>query len=299
MSAPAPAPAPSLWQAVMSLTPPDADTATDWLTETHADVLSVSAFEDIGGRYTLTVLFAHKPDRAALDATLHAALAHVPGYALAALEHQDWVTLGLKDLGPVRAGRFHIHGGHDAPAPGGTHSLLIEAGQAFGTGQHPTTQTCLLALDALLKSGVRGPVFDLGCGTGILSIAYARASKNPVLAGDIDATSVRFAHRAARTNGVRPLVRAVTAPGFHHPTIRARAPFGLVMANVLAGPLIGLAPDMRRFTRSRREGPGSYVILSGLLRHQARAVEATYRGQGFVIAARYPLGEWMTLLLRR
>ncbi|MEO0962116.1 MAG: 50S ribosomal protein L11 methyltransferase, partial [Pseudomonadota bacterium] len=160
--------------------------------------------------------------------------------------------------------------------------------------QHPTTSGCLMALDDLLKRGVDGPVFDLGCGTGILSIAYASVTKLPVLGGDIDEPSVRFAKAAAEANGVGPLVDAVEATGFQHEAVREQAPFGLVMANVLAGPLINLAPDMRRFTR-----PGSYVILSGLLRHQSRAVEATYRGQGFVIGARYPLGDWMTLLLQR
>lgn len=285
---------PDLWQAVIQLTREDADTATDWLTETNPDVLSVSAFEEIGGDYAVTVLLAEKPERADFSALIEQALGHEPGFTLEPLENEDWVKRGLEDLKPVRAGRFHIHGSHDEPAPGGTHSLLIEAGEAFGTGQHPTTSGCLMALDDLLKRGVDGPVFDLGCGTGILSIAYASVTKLPVLGGDIDEPSVRFAKAAAKANGVGPLVDAVEATGFQHEAVREQAPFGLVMANVLAGPLISLAPDMRRFTR-----PGSYVILSGLLRHQSRAVEATYRGQGFVIAARYPLGEWMTLLLQR
>ncbi|MDW3097172.1 MAG: 50S ribosomal protein L11 methyltransferase [Alphaproteobacteria bacterium] len=285
---------PDLWQAVIQLTREDADTATDWLTETNPDVLSVSAFEEIGGDYAVTVLLAEKPERADFSALIEQALGHEPGFTLEPLENEDWVKRGLEDLKPVRAGRFHIHGSHDEPAPGGTHSLLIEAGEAFGTGQHPTTSGCLMALDDLLKRGVDGPVFDLGCGTGILSIAYASVTKLPVLGGDIDEPSVRFAKAAAEANGVAPLVDAVEATGFQHEAVREQAPFGLVMANVLAGPLISLAPDMRRFTR-----PGSYVILSGLLRHQSRAVEATYRGQGFVIGARYPLGEWMTLLLQR
>lgn len=285
---------PTLWQAVIQLSPADADTATDWLTETHPDVLSVSAFEEIGGNYAVTVLLGQEPDRAAFSALLLEALGHEPGFSVAPLENEDWVKRGLEDLKPVRAGRFHIHGSHDEPAPGGTHSLLIEAGEAFGTGQHPTTSGCLMALDDLLKRGVDGSVFDLGCGTGILSIAYASVTKLPVLGGDIDEPSVRFAKAAACANGVGPLVDAVEATGFQHEAVREQAPFGLVMANVLAGPLISLAPDMRRNTRD-----GSYVILSGLLQHQSRAVEATYRGQGFVIAARYPIGEWMTLLLQR
>ncbi|WP_422027764.1 50S ribosomal protein L11 methyltransferase [Pyruvatibacter mobilis] len=290
---------PNLWQAVFRVPQADADSATDWLTETHPDVLSVSAFEEIGGDYALTVLFGDEPSRESIDAVLAEALDDVPGYSLEQLRNEDWVKRGLEDLKPVRAGRFHIHGSHDAPAPGGTHSLLIEAGEAFGTGQHPTTTGCLLALDDLLKRGLDGPVFDLGCGTGILSIAYARATRLPVIGGDIDAPSVDFANAAARANGVGPLVDAVEATGFQHNAIREQAPFGLVMANVLAGPLISLAPDMRRFTRGGGPGFGSHVILSGLLRHQSRAVEATYRGQGFCVVQRYPIGEWMTLLLQR
>ncbi|MEO0963098.1 MAG: 50S ribosomal protein L11 methyltransferase, partial [Pseudomonadota bacterium] len=154
---------PDLWQAVIQLTREDADTATDWLTETNPDVLSVSAFEEIGGDYAVTVLLAEKPERADFSALIEQALGHEPGFTLEPLENQDWVKRGLEDLKPVRAGRFHIHGSHDEPAPGGTHSLLIEAGEAFGTGQHPTTSGCLMALDDLLKRGVDGPVFDLGC----------------------------------------------------------------------------------------------------------------------------------------
>jgi ribosomal protein L11 methyltransferase len=285
---------PNLWQAVFRIPVADADSVMSWLSETHPDVLSVSAFEEIGGGYTITVLFAGEPTRASLDGVLSEALGDVPGYSLQPLENEDWVKRGLEDLKPVRAGRFHIHGSHDDPAPGGTHSLLIEAGEAFGTGQHPTTSGCLLALDDLLKRGVDGPVFDLGCGTGILSIAYARATHLPVIGGDIDVLSVNFADTASRANGVGPLVLAVEATGFQHNAVRERAPFGLVMANVLAGPLISLAPDMRRFTR-----PGSHVVLSGLLLHQSRAVEAAYRNQGFHMVKRYPIGEWITLLLQR
>lgn len=285
---------PDLWQAQFALPRPEAHTAADWLSEAHPDVLSVSLFEEIGGRYALTVLFSGKPDRDVLDALLGDALGSVPGYALDAVPDEDWIARGLADLKPVRAGRFYVHGSHDAPAPGGTHSLLIEAGEAFGTGQHPTTRGCLLALDRLLKRGIGGPVFDLGCGTGVLSIAFAKATRMPVLAGDIDPASVRFARAAARANAAAPLVRAVAATGFANPAIQAAAPFELVLANVLAGPLIALAPAMRTHT-----APGAAVVLSGLLRHQSRAVEAAYRNQGFRLIRRIPLGEWMTLVLGR
>lgn len=287
------APAP-LWQLNMALPLEAAQVAADWMSEAHPDVLSVSVLEELDSRHALTVLFAGEPARTGIDALLAEALGEVPGYALAPVPDEDWIAKGLEDLKPVRAGRFHVHGSHDAPAPGGSVSLLIEAGEAFGTGQHPTTRGCLLALDDLLKTGISGPVFDLGCGTGVLAIACARTTRRPVLAGDIDPVSVDFTCMAARANGVGPLVRAVTAAGFDHAQIRAAAPFELVMANVLAGPLIALAPAMRAHT-----APGSAVVLSGLLHHQARAVEAAYRGQGFHVVRRYPLGEWMTLLLGR
>ena len=283
-----------LWQARLTLPRPAAQNATDWLSEALPGVLSVSLLDEIGDRYAVTVLFAGAPDREALDALLGEALGDVPGYALEPVPEEDWVKRGLEDLKPVRAGRFFVHGSHVAPAAGGTHSLLIEAGEAFGTGQHPTTRGCLLALDQLLKHELAGPAFDLGCGTGVLSIAYAKAQRQPIVAGDIDPDSVRFARTAARANGVAPLVSAVEAAGFDHAAIGAAAPFGLVMANVLAAPLICLAPQMRRHTRS-----GARAILSGLLSHQSRAVEAAYRNQGFVLDRRLPLGEWMTLVLRR
>lgn len=283
-----------LWQAVFPLPRNDAQMVSDWITEASPDALSVTLFEELGDRYAVTVLFSGEPDRTQFDALLAEALGEVTGYELTPLEDDDWVKRGLADLKPVRAGRFHIHGSHDAPAVGGTHSLLIEAGEAFGTGQHPTTKGCLLALDDLLRRGIRGPVFDLGCGTGVLAIAYARATHQPVIAGDIDPWAVNFARAAARANRVGPQVHAVTAVGFGHNVIQEAGPYRLVLANVLAGPLITLAPDMRRNTR-----PGTRVVLSGLLRHQSRAVEAAYRNQGFHIEARYPLDEWMTLLLAR
>ena len=204
----------------------------------------------------------------------------------------DWVSESLKGLAPVRVGRFIVHGSHDRDAvSAGLIGLEIEAGQAFGTGHHGTTSGCLAAIEDVLKAGWRpGSVLDLGAGSAVLAIAVARLIGVPVLATDIDPIAVDVALDNAELNGVGHLIEGVTATGFASPAIRARAPFDLIIANILAGPLIELAPQMRE-----NAAPGARIILSGILDHQANRVAAAYRSQGFIKKSAAFRGEWATL----
>jgi ribosomal protein L11 methyltransferase len=206
----------------------------------------------------------------------------------------DWVKLSLEGLQPVRAGRFTVHGAHDrARVAAGSIGIEIEANQAFGTGHHPTTAGCLVALTDLLKRYSFESVLDLGTGSGVLAIAYAKAARRPVLASDIDPVATAIAAENARLNGVGGLVDAVTAEGFGHPAL-AGGRFDLVLANILAGPLVALAPKVRAVTVAPAR-----LILSGILAEQAAGVDAAYRAQGFFRERAILREGWATLVLAK
>ncbi len=206
----------------------------------------------------------------------------------------DWVALSLAGLKPVVAGRFVVHGAHDRERiPAGLIGLQVEANQAFGTGHHPTTWGCLVALGRLLAVHRFDSMFDLGTGSGVLALALAKATRRPVLASDIDPLSVEITRENAAVNGVAGLVSAVEAAGFDHPAIRGRL-FQLVVANILADPLKRLARDVRRQTV-----PGARVVLSGILSAQAPSVLAAYRAQDFVRERVVAREGWSTLVLAR
>jgi ribosomal protein L11 methyltransferase len=212
------------------------------------------------------------------------------------------VTLSQADLEPVRAGRFYVHTeSNRGTVPEGARAFRIEASRAFGTGQHQTTTGCLLTLDALKR---RGAVFrnliDVGTGTGLLAFAALHLwPRAYATASDIDPASIDVTAENAALNGItlgrRPghLALAVAA-GLDHATIAARAPYDLIVANILAGPLIALAPAI-----AAALAPGGTLVLAGLLDSQTDAVARAYRRQGLVLAGRVSMDDWPTLRLRK
>lgn len=262
--------------------------------------LSATAFEIPGtADFHLQALYAQAPvaaDLQKLIAPLISALdMPMPDIILAPLEHRDWVGESLDRLMPVRAGRFFIAGKHAiGAAPRAALSLMIEAGQAFGTGHHETTLGCLLALNDVSQRRRFRRALDLGCGSGVLAMAAAKLWRRKVIASDIDPVAARITRENAARNGLGALVRAVSAPGFTAPLIRANAPYDLILANILARPLIRLAHPL-----SRHLSPGGYVILSGLLATQEAAVRSAYGTKGLFLAKRFLRGEWSTLVLRK
>ena len=209
------------------------------------------------------------------------------------LADADWLAMALSGLPPVRAGRFFVFGAHDrGRIPANAVGLRIEAGAAFGTGHHGTTLGCLVAFDALLKAERFGRVLDVGTGTGVLAIAAARTGSGRVVGTDIDAVSVRIARENAGLNRARAAF--VRADGLKHRGVARDAPYDLVFANILARPLVRLAPAIRGALK-----PGGVAILSGLLRGQQRFVAAAYLARGFRLRRRILRDAWATLVLER
>ena len=256
--------------------------------------VGVFEIEDGSGRWEVGAYFTEAPDQIVL-ALLAAAHGAQP-FALSELPEIDWVAHVRRELAPIEAGRFFLYGSHDADkVPQGRIALLIEAAMAFGTGHHGTTLGCLRALDRLVDQGLApARVIDVGCGTAVLAMAAARVFPGPVLASDIDPVAVEVAQANAQANGLADRILCLEAAGFDHPGIARAAPFDLIFANILMGPLIDLAPAM-----AAHAAPGGTVILSGLLTTQAQAVTAAYAAQGFRLTGHEDIGEWSTLVLRR
>lgn len=256
--------------------------------------VGVFKLEDGSALWEVGAYFADPPDEIAL--AVLAAAHGARGFAVSEVPDTDWVAHVRRELHPVEAGRFFVYGSHDRDKlPEGRTGLLIEAAMAFGTGHHGTTQGCLEMFDALLGRGVvPGNVADIGCGTAVLAIAAAKVLEASVIASDIDAVAVEVAIANAAANAVAGRIACVEAAGFDHPELAARAPYDLVFANILKGPLVALAPDM-----AAHVALGGHIILSGLLIPQAEAVIAAYRAVGFDLVDQREIGDWATLLLRR
>ena len=250
--------------------------------------------EDGSGLWEVGGYFEARPDPAGL-ALIEAAFG--VSLAVSELPETDWVAKVRRELSPVEAGRFFVHGAHDADRAeaartAGRETLLIEAAMAFGTGHHGTTLGCLLAFERLLATGARpGAVLDIGCGTAVLAMAAARALPNArVLATDIDPVAVEVADANLVANALADRVETAVAAGTDHPSIMRGGPWDLIFANILMGPLIDLAPHIASVAAA-----GGTAILSGLLTDQAEAVAAAYRAAGFDVAAPACHGDWAVL----
>ena len=252
----------------------------------------VFEIEDGSNRWEVGAYFTEAPDEVAL-ALLAAAHGAQP-FVVSELPEVDWVAHVRRELSPVEAGRFFVHGAHDADkVPPGAEPLCIEAAMAFGTGHHNTTKGCLLAFDRMISGGATPHrIADIGCGTAVLAMAAARVLPGVVLASDIDPVAVETAQANVLANGLAGRVECIVAEGLAHPLLHDAGPYDLIFANILKQPLIDLAPDI-----ARHLAPGGQAILSGVLTTQADEVIAAYRDAGMELGQRNDLGDWSTLAI--
>ncbi|WP_455873459.1 50S ribosomal protein L11 methyltransferase [Rhizobium yanglingense] len=207
----------------------------------------------------------------------------------------DWVAKSLEGLKPVRAGRFLVHGSHDrGKVRPGDIGIEIDAGQAFGTGHHGTTAGCLEVIDGVLRSRPVGNALDLGTGSGVLAIAVRKLKNIPVLATDIDPIATRVAAENVRRNGIASGIVAKTASGFHSTAFTEHGPFDLIIANILARPLIKMAPKL-----AEHLAPSGSVILSGILAEQRWKVLSAYNGAKLRHVRTIWRNGWVTIHLDR
>ena len=267
------------------------------LDEIFDDDTVCAAFEGDGGKWQIAIHFRNKPDTAALRAqvALVAGDRAAAGLTVKPVKAADWVKQSLAGLAPVRAGRFIVHGAHDRArvAPNDT-GIEIEAALAFGTGHHGTTRGCLLALNELAKRRRPRRVLDIGTGSGVLAMAAAKILRTHIVASDIDKVAVEAARGNARRNHAAPAITFIRATGTRAHAIAAGAPYDLILANILLGPLMRLAVPLRALA-----APHARIVLSGLLPSHANAALAIYRAQGFRLERRIPLEGWVTLILYR
>ena len=278
---------PPLWKASVALTKQEAADVSAAL-ELEGSAQAVLIVEEpFADGAVVEALYTEAPEAAYLSRIVGREITVAP------LPDQDWIRLSQEGLPPVRAGRFFVYGAHDAgTVPHGVIPMKIEAGLAFGTGHHETTALCLGALSDIARQRQFFNVLDLGCGTGLLAIGAAKLWKRRVLASDIDPVAVEVTRDNAKANGVGPLVTAVTAEGLTNPLLAGAAPYDLLIANILAGPLTQLAPAIQRAL-----APGAVLLLSGLLTNQEKLVTSFYQSLRFVGARRS--GPWSALVLEK
>ena len=250
--------------------------------------------ETFAERWTLDAIFASKPDVKSIQKILRAANCNWQKLTCEKLPPTDWLKLNQESFPPIRAGRFYIKPSDRAETRPSAHIVTIDAATAFGTGHHATTYGCLLALNQLARHIRPNKILDMGCGTAILAMAAARQFPFArFMAADIDAEAVRVARINCRVNHLGGKIHCLQSRGFAKSAVRAAGRQDVIFANILAKPLTLMAVDVRRqITR------GGYIILSGLLANQERAVLAAYHRHGMRFCGRIAKDGWHTLILQ-
>jgi len=289
---------PELWRVVFTIHSDAAGTAE----EAFNDIaLAVSGFEtdEANGIWTFEILFGEVPDmddmkrRLLVLTMLHNVKASEP--ELQKVEQVDWLLHTARSFPPLTIGRFYVYGSHvEEPIPNGVIPIKVDAGAAFGSGEHGTTSCCLEALDWLSKKRNFRGILDMGCGSGILAIGAAKLWKTDVIAVDIDPVAVRVTQENVQINRETTRISAAVSDGYSGDKVKKGAPYELIVSNILARPLIEFAPHL-----VKNLAAGGYAVLSGLLTSQEAQVTNAHVQQGLALEKRFVNGEWCTLVLKK
>lgn len=269
---------------------------------------SVSCFEEQVSIYfesqptdiwKIQLYYENKPDQETIASQISLVAASiklpVPTFSLTLLPDNDWVSRVQENFPPLSVGRYFVHGSHYTDAiPFGSYRLQIDAGRAFGTGEHETTSSCLQAIDELAKQRRFTRMLDMGCGSGILALAMAKTWKKPVVAVDIDEQAVKITQENARINQLSSLIIAGASDGYNSRLVTQNMPYELIVSNILAKPLVAFAPDL-----ARNLAPNGVAILSGLLKYQERKVLSAHLQQGLRLVKRIEKNSWSTLVVAK
>lgn len=285
---------PQYWQVLFTLPAAAVGTAENSFDDI---ALSVANFEtdEKNHEWTIELLFEAPPDMADISRRLMllASLHNIaqPQPKLQQVVQQDWLKQVARDFPPLTIGRFYVHGAHvKEPAPPGSISIQVDAGAAFGSGEHGTTGCCLEALDWLAKKRDFKNILDMGCGSGILAIAAAKLWHISVLAADIDPIAVQVTKDNARIN--HATIDALVSDGYASERIKKHAPYDLIISNILARPLVAFAPKL-----AQHLAPGGVAVLSGLLASQEAQVRSAHQAQGLTFVKRFADRGWHTLVI--
>jgi len=289
---------PQYWKVVFDIPAAAAGTADNSFDDIS---LAVSGFEtdEANKIWTYELLFGAPPEMPEVERRLMILCSlhniPIPKTQLVKVEQQDWLAQVAKNFPPLSIGRFYVHGSHveESPPPGSI-PIQVDAGAAFGSGEHGTTRCCLEALDWLAKKRSFKRVLDMGCGSGVLAIAAAKLWKTDVLAVDIDPIAVRITQANVQTNREAMHVTSAVSDGYTHERVRRGGPYDLIVSNILARPLVAFAPDLA--AHLQRHG---VAVLSGLLVSQEKQVLSAHAMQGLKLKKRFVHNEWCTLVLER
>lgn len=285
-----------LWKASFTTSPNYADALSSAVEEAQAVSLYAPPRT---GKAQIEAIYSSPPDLQALTArlTILAALQGIktPQISLTEVPNLDWLQKVSEDFPPLPLSRWTIYGAsHRQAITKPRYALQIDATSAFGTGEHPTTQGCLLLLHQLLKRRNVQRILDMGCGSGILAMAGLKARAATAVGVDMDKESVSIARHNARANGLQKRLRIDWSHGYRARSVKHGAPYDLIMSNIFAVPLSHMAKDLRLHLQ-----PGGDIILAGLLHVQANRVLSAHRRQKIYLKKRVRLGEWSILALKR
>ncbi|MEE8352317.1 MAG: 50S ribosomal protein L11 methyltransferase [Rhodospirillales bacterium] len=284
-----------LWRVMISV-PEDTVGAFEEMLEPHC--MAISSFKDIG-EWRVEGFTGAEPDEKAflgrITRTAEKACCAPPDASFQLVAPRDWVAENFADFPPLSLGRYFIHGSHfEGTPPTGKIPIKLDAGAAFGSGEHASTAACLMMLDGLSKKRTFFKPLDMGSGSGILTLAMAKTWRARIIAVDIDDEATAVTHANAKKNHLGPLVRAFSGPGYRTPGVTRNGPYDLIVSNILARPLIRMAGDL-----AENLSPGGTAILSGLFERDGRRVIQAHRQHGLSLIRTMIINDWITIMMRR